>query len=88
MKLNWWKVHGKRMMQYEMHAYECIQYDACSMLILGISHDMLGFNCGWVPSMVGLLRILWGKMVKVWYLGLLAHQHSQKPNTLKASNGC
>jgi hypothetical protein len=31
------KLHGKKMMQYDMHVYECVQYDAYSMLTLGIS---------------------------------------------------
>jgi hypothetical protein len=30
------------MIQYEMHAYEYVQYDACSMLTLGISQWYVG----------------------------------------------
>jgi hypothetical protein len=74
------------MIQYEMHAYEYVQYDACSMMTLGICHWNLGLML-WLGAEHGRALILWGMVVKVWYLGIFDPSAFATTSSLEASNG-
>ncbi|KAK2422727.1 hypothetical protein QL285_033238 [Trifolium repens] len=74
---------GTWMIQNVMHANECVQYDACSMM----TNDMLGFGCDWGPSIVGLWDFM-DEMIKIWHLqGVFDPSTFATPNAFDASIG-